>query len=98
MIRVFWRYQSSDPQSTVPYTRRWNSGLESVSSRVPDSERWTRPTSFVAPERPGDPIDGPQDLFCLPLAALEEIIEIPGRLVQIENQGVGHIGHRCSPC
>ncbi len=45
MIRVFCKYHSSDPQSTMPYTRCWNSGLDSVSSRVPDSERWTRPTS-----------------------------------------------------
>jgi len=32
------------------------------------------------------------ETFTLPL--LEEILEVPGGLVQVENQGKGHVGHR----
>src|SRR5664280_2861011 len=45
MTRVFCRCQSNEPQTTVPYTRRWKSGSVRVSSRVPDTERCTRARS-----------------------------------------------------
>jgi hypothetical protein len=51
---------------------------------------------LVAPERPGDPVQRPQDFPCLPLVVGQEALEVTGRLVQIQDQGeedvVGHGG------
>jgi hypothetical protein len=48
---------------------------------------------LIAPKRAGNPIDGPEDLLGFPLPVLEEILEVPGGLVHVENQGERHIGH-----
>ncbi len=47
---------------------------------------------LIGPKRAGDPIDGPEDLLRFPLPVLEEILEVPGGLVQVENQGEGPVG------
>src|SRR5450759_3228761 len=63
MTRVFCRCQSNEPQTTVPYTRRWKSGSVRVSSRVPDTERCTRARSSNCHERARYPVDRPEDLL-----------------------------------
>ena len=37
-------------------------------------------------------VHGPQDLSGLPLAPVEEVLKVVGGLVQVEDQGEGHVG------
>ena len=46
---------------------------------------------FVGPQRPGDPVHRPQDLPGLPLALAEQVLKVAGGLVQVEDQGEGHV-------
>ncbi len=49
---------------------------------------------LVGPQRPGDPVHGPQDLPGLPLVPLEEVLKVVSGLMQVEDQGEGHVSHR----
>ena len=51
---------------------------------------------LIRPQRPGNPVHRPQDLPGLPLALAEEVLKVAGGLMQVEDQGEGHLSHRGS--
>jgi hypothetical protein len=51
----------------------------------------------VGPQRAGDAVDGPQDLFGLPLVMLEEVLEVAVGLVQVEHEGEADVTHFTGP-
>jgi hypothetical protein len=49
---------------------------------------------LVFPQRAGDAVDCPEDLLGLPFVGFEQVLEVAGRLVEVENERPLDIGHR----
>jgi hypothetical protein len=53
---------------------------------------------LVAPQRPRNAVDRPQDLLGRPVVVGEQVLEVAGRLVEVQDQGEGDVvGHGVLP-